>query len=557
MSATIIRYGDSQLVLHKSSTLVGLRPAHQDDGALARTLAHHRTVAEPQRLGGFQMVNVAWTANADDTLDRLRSDNSVQAGTHVYYTSDDGVPFVPTGTVYIVFDDDAPLPACQALIDEHHLQIAEVRGTREILCQVSSASVNPIKTAASLQLSPYIKFAEPELASPGKLTGVVLAFDSLFERQWYLHNTGILQGSPLNMTAGADARVRAAWDEIGGFGGREVVVAVIDDGFDLAHPDLSGPGKIVAPQDFTRGGSDPSPQLNPGQPQSPTFNPQQQRWVGDWHGTACAGVAVGEANGSGILGAAPQARFMPVRWGVNLADGEVEAWFDYVRTQGAWVVSCSWSAAAAVFRLSTRQANAIARCAREGRGGRGAVICFAAGNENRDIDNPARGSLNGFAAHPDVIAVAASTSRDQRAHYSNFGKAIAVCAPSSGNGGRDIFTADVSGSFTAQGSSVDAGYSTGDFTSSFGGTSSATPLVAGICALLLGVNPHLTAAEVKQIIQATARKIGPAAAYDGNGHSPQFGYGCIDALAAVKAARALVPAAAAADTADVLLVAVQ
>ena len=82
----------------------------------------------------------------------------------------------------------------------------------------------------------------------------------------------------------------------------------------------------------------------------------------------------------------------------------------------------------------------------------------------------------------------------------------------------------------------EAGYSPGAFTHSFGGTSSACPLVAGICALLLSIKPQLTAADVKEIIQKTARRIGDLASYDGaTGHSPYHGYGCINALAAVQA----------------------
>ena len=83
---------------------------------------------------------------------------------------------------------------------------------------------------------------------------------------------------------------------------------------------------------------------------------------------------------------------------------------------------------------------------------------------------------------------------------------------------------------------MDAGYAAGDYTATFAGTSSATPLVAGVCGLVLAVNPALSAAEVKQIVQETARKIGDPADYGANGHSQAFGYGCIDAAAAVRVA---------------------
>jgi subtilisin family serine protease len=93
------------------------------------------------------------------------------------------------------------------------------------------------------------------------------------------------------------------------------------------------------------------------------------------------------------------------------------------------------------------------------------------------------------------------------------------------------------GTFLRNGQAIESGYSPGAYTFTFGGTSSSTPLVAGVCALLLSINPNLTAAQVKDLIQKTARKIGPASAYDANGHAREFGYGCIDAASAVKQLR--------------------
>jgi subtilisin family serine protease len=192
-------------------------------------------------------------------------------------------------------------------------------------------------------------------------------------------------------------------------------------------------------------------------------------------------------------------------------------------------VSCSWGAANAYFPLSTLKSRAITRCATEGRGGRGCVVVFAAGNENSDVNAPAQGTVSGFAAHPEVLAVAASNSRDERSTYSNFGREISVCAPSNGAGGWGVLTADVSG----MGPMGPLGYAAGDYTYDFGGTSSACPLVAGVAALLLSVQPNLTAREVKQVLQATARKIGPADSY-AEGHSPLFGYGCVNAAEAIQ-----------------------
>ncbi|MBK6901386.1 MAG: S8 family serine peptidase [Saprospirales bacterium] len=72
----------------------------------------------------------------------------------------------------------------------------------------------------------------------------------------------------------------------------------------------------------------------------------------------------------------------------------------------------------------------------------------------------------------------------------------------------------------------------GDRYMHFGGTSGATPIVAGICALMLSVNPDLTSREVKQILKDTADKVGSPSEYV-NGHSLRFGYGRVNADRAV------------------------
>ena len=88
------------------------------------------------------------------------------------------------------------------------------------------------------------------------------------------------------------------------------------------------------------------------------------------------------------------------------------------------------------------------------------------------------------------------------------------------------------------------GYQSGDFTTveRFGGTSSSTPLVAGLCALILSVDPELTAKEVKDILKETAVKIDPANGdYDTDGHSRIYGWGRVDAFAALQKAQGDIP----------------
>ncbi len=516
-----LKYGGCDLELTKSPSLIAIKAQPGSAEPLRSelaALAMRSPTARRGSLGGFSLVEIHASAEeVNRQLDVLRQNPTVATGSHVFHTSADKVPFVPTGNLFVVFKPDVPEAEQQALLSRHHLQMVEARGKGEFIVKVTPASVNPVKTAASLQQSELIDIAEPELATPGRIKAeaFVHPVDALLHEQWHLKNTGWHRGTSVGFKAGADARVVAAWEALQSLGAYEVVVAVIDDGFDLTHPDLVG--KAVHPWDFTRNSADPSPGMG----------------ADDWHGTACAGVAVGRAGGGDVVGAAPGATLMPIRWGPNLADAQIEAWFEYVTLRGAWIVSCSWGGAADLFPLSTRASRAIGKCATGGRGGRGCVIVFAAGNSAHDINDPAGGSLDGFATHPDVIAVAASTSRDERSHYSNFGDEIWICAPSSGAGGWGILTADVTGFIELGGQRLPLGYAPGDYTYDFGGTSSACPLVAGICALVLTANPRLTAEDVKNVLKETARKIG-----DGyvNGHSPYFGYGCVDAESAVRRA---------------------
>lgn len=514
-------YGGAPLKLTKSESLVALRPRAGMEGQLRTALSGmHGSPAGQERLGGFEVVDVASAGKpADDALAELRRNAAVAVGSHVYHTSEDGVPFVPTGGLFVVFKPEVEATKRDEVLDENGLEIIEARGSNELIVKTTAASPNPVKVASALQSSGLFEVAEPELATPGVLKAFPLPLDPLLKEQWHLRNTGTHRGTQTGFKAGADARVVDAWMAAETLGAPEVVVAVIDDGFDLEHPDLSGPGKVVHPWDFTRKSDQPVPDAN----------------TEDWHGTSCAGVAIGRSGGGGIVGAAPGATLMPVRWGPDLSDGQVEKWFDYVARMGASVVSCSWGAAAAHFLLGTRRQRAISRCATEGRGGKGCVVVFAAGNDSRDIEDPAGNSLDGFAIHPDVISVAASTSRDTRSSYSNFGDKIAICAPSSGAGGWGILTSDVTD--VVGGVHQPRGYAEGDYTFEFGGTSSACPLVAGVCALVLTVAPDLTAAEVRQLLKDSARRIGPDSDYQ-NGHSRYYGYGCIDAEAAVRRALA-------------------
>ncbi len=128
------------------------------------------------------------------------------------------------------------------------------------------------------------------------------------------------------------------------------------------------------------------------------------------------------------------------------------------------------------------------------------------------------------ASNPKTIAVGAATDADLRSDYSGYAGHLDFLAPSNG-GWNDIATLDPVGA---------VGWTPGDFKMNFGGTSAATPLAAGIAALMLSVNPTLTEPEIRAILHATCDKVG-GVAYTAGTH-PEYGYGRVNAARAVESA---------------------
>jgi subtilisin family serine protease len=237
------------------------------------------------------------------------------------------------------------------------------------------------------------------------------------------------------------------------------------------------------------------------------------------HGTACAGVVAAAANGLGVVGIAPNCQIIPLR----AAESHTwETWadtFDWAAQHGD-IISCSWT-------LTPN--NTLSDAIRDAVSTGAPVFCATANGGTSPIGYPA--SLD------ETIAVGASTNQDVRATYSQWGAGIDFLAPSSG-GTRRIETTDIQGTNGYNTTTGTAGdYCNAADATGFGGTSSATPLAAGVAALMLSVNPGLTPGDIRAIMRETAIKIYPANAnYDANGWSDHYGYGRISAAAAVHAA---------------------
>jgi len=330
--------------------------------------------------------------------------------------------------------------------------------------------------------------AEPDVMR----TSTAVPNDPRFSEQWYLQTPG-------SSTQGID--LPSAWDITRG--SSSVVVAVIDTGR-LDHPELSG--RLVDGYDFvsqTKNSKDgdgwDSDETDVGD-WSESDDPLYTCTVGDpfksssWHGTHVSGIIAANADNSvGIAGVAPNVRVQHVRvlgtCGGRTSDEAVAIrWAAGLPVDGvplnptpARVINLSLgsqTACAAVEQAAIDEAVAA-----------GVTVVVAAGNAGLDLDT------NDFAPSKcaNVISVAALRFDGSRASYTNYGSSIDVAAPG-GPGG--ILSLQNGGTRTAD-SSWTYGYKQG--------TSMSTPIVSGIAALVLSVNPNLTPAQVESIIESSAR----------------------------------------------------
>ncbi len=347
------------------------------------------------------------------------------------------------------------------------------------------------------------------------------AFRSIRPQQWQ-NGRRLINGQLIEQSANVDA----AWSLTRGGG---TTIAVIDDGVDVRHIEFDQPGKIVAPYDFTNKVPDARP-----------------KHPGDNHGTACAGVACA-AGVDGASGVAPDARLMPIRLRSGLGSIDESDAIMWAVSNGADVISNSWGPPdgrwddpndprhRASWPIPDNSALAIEAALNQGRMGRGCVVCWAGGNGNESAD------LDGWASFPGVTAVAACNDRGTRSVYSDTGAAISCAFPSNNFPFGTLPPPLTPGIWTTDRTGR-SGYNKqpspqGNYTDSFGGTSSACPGAAGAAALVMSMDPMLTGEDVRNILQSTADKIDPGGGdYDGNGHSEAYGYGRINAEAAVLSA---------------------
>lgn len=375
-----------------------------------------------------------------------------------------------------------------------------------------------VNIANTLYESGYFEYAQPSFTRFMKVN------NEYYADQWGLNNTG-----QNNATEGIDIKATEAWELTTGC--NDIIVAVIDQGVDLDHPDLAG--NLLIGFDATDGGDG---------------GINGDCWGNDAHGTNCAGIIAAVDNTIGTIGVAPDCSILPIRVFYtenNIIQGDDDWVIDAINhaweIAGADILSCSWGGGQMTVPAVD---NEITAALSQGRNNLGCIIVFATGNENDSINWPAN-------SNPDIISVGAMSPCGERKNPSscdgedwyrpypyndylggsNYGSQLDLIAP-----GVFIPSTDIQGS---------AGYNNsagteGDYYLTFNGTSAAAPHVAGVAALILSVNPYLTQDEVRDIIESTASKVGSYNYSTVTGRNNgtwdnEVGYGCVNAFAAVNA----------------------
>lgn len=285
-----------------------------------------------------------------------------------------------------------------------------------------------------------------------------------------------------------------------GVTGKGVRIAIVDDGIEHTHPDLADNYEASLSYDFNGHDADPMPNSY------------------DGHGTSCAGVCCAVQNTVCGRGVAPKASIV----GVRLIGGAV---YDYEEAQALGlhadkirIYSCSWGPADSGMDL-VGPGRVTQEILRRGYESGRSIYVWAGGNgrQNADMSN-----YDGYANSPYTMAIGAIDHNGHQAYYSESGANIFAVTPSSG-GGKGISTTDLTGHH---------GYGRGSCTHSFGGTSSAAPLAAGVIALMLEKRPELKNRDIQHIIATHSFKGLRGTDWSrenarGYTHSNRFGFGLL------------------------------
>jgi len=368
-----------------------------------------------------------------------------------------------------------------------------------------------LETANLYAESGLVHYAEPNWVR--LLQKAIAPNDTHYPEQWGMENTGTNPPDGVG-TPDADMDAEAAWDIT--TGSSNIVIAIVDEGVELAHEDLDD--KIAADYSAIPGDADGGDPNN--------------TW--DAHGTNCAGIAAAESNNSqGVAGVCWNCSLMAVQIAYSAYDGGPWITYDtwiadgltWAVDHGADILSNSWY----MTSPSSLVNDAIHYTVTQGRGGLGSVVLFAVGNDDH---SPVRYP----ASNNDTIAVGATSPCDERKNPSscdgeswwgaNYGVALDVVAP-----GVEWWSTDMMGT---------SGYDPGDYFDHMNGTSSAAPAAAGLAGLILSYKPCLNEGQVQEIMEQSADDQVGLPGEDIPGWDQYMGWGRINAAQALGLAQVAV-----------------
>jgi subtilisin family serine protease len=530
-----VQYGGKdgrKQILHESETLIAVRtvtrqPAHGSPEEATPLKPESREVlSEFEPLTQFPVAGVtvfrAQKARGakslrDQARRILKKDQAVQFAGRVLVDARSKAPVVYTENCFVKFEDDVKPREIKRLLAKYRFEGRRALGYARNAWFISAPEgigLDLFGVVAKFQKEEAVEIVHPELIRR-------LAHKGVFPGQWHLKKMTVAGNS-----VDAHANVEAAWSLADGTG---VTIALIDDGVDLDHEEFRSGGKLVAPRDVTLGTNNPRPGF------------------GNRHGTCCAGVACADGI-FGASGVAPRARLIPIRLASGLGSQQEADAFVWAAQNGADVISCSWGPEdgdwndptdplhSQVVLLPDSTRLAIDFAVNQGRGGKGCVVCFAAGNGNEPVDN------DGYASCGKVLAIAACNDLGKKSAYSDSGAAVWCCFPSNETVPQrltpGIWTTDNMGPSGYNPGQTSKGDAAGNYSNSFGGTSSAAPGAAGVAALILSRNPDLRWDEVREVMKNSCDRIDVAGGnYDASGRSPKYGYGRLNAKKAVELAK--------------------
>ena len=292
--------------------------------------------------------------------------------------------------------------------------------------------------------------------------------DPSFDQQWHLHNTGQTGG-----TSDADIDAPEAWGIT--TGSPAVVVAVIDSGMDLTHPDLT-PNLWINPDEIPDNNLDDDnngyiDDIHGWNFVTNTASPMDD----NGHGTHTAGIVGASGNNAiGVSGVSPVVQLMPLKFTSASGSGTTSDAIDaihYATTKGVFLSSNSWGGSG--FSQAMKDAIDAAHTA---------GIGFIAASGNSGINNDLYPYYPASFTSPNLISVAATDNTDSLVWFSNFGAQSVHLAA----GGHRILSTGLGGG-----------------TEIMSGTSMAAPQVSGAAALLKAANPALSFAQIQTMLLAT------------------------------------------------------